>query len=117
MVRFLFSFTRVGIFAILFLHATGCKESRAPVTPSNVYGFDEAELKVKISKAEAGDVEAMNELVGYYWIYKENEQERGLYWLKRAAIAGDADARKSFFDYCEEHISTSTDVCEKLLKE
>jgi hypothetical protein len=72
-------------------------------SPSNSYALDSEQLQKAISKAEAGDVEAMNALVDYYWIYRDDGQEQGLLWLKRAADAGDFDAKKAFLAYCKEH--------------
>jgi hypothetical protein len=116
MFKFLSSSSKACIIIILFSCVVGCEKTEV-ITPSNTYALDEAQLKAKISMAESGNIEAMNQLVSYYWIHQENGKERGLYWLKRSAVAGDQNARKSFFDYCEEHISKSIEVCEKSLNE
>lgn len=79
-------------------------------SPGNSYALDPAELRTAISKAEAGDVDAMKTLVDYYWVYRDDGEEEGLKWLKRAADAGDAEAKKALLGYCQQHRSESARV-------
>ena len=83
---------------------TGCDRREAP-SPSNSYALDPGQLRATTAKAEAGDVEAMNRLVDYYWIYRDDGEAAGLYWQKRAADAGDGDAWKAMRDYCSQHLA------------
>jgi len=89
--------------AVSFM-APGCGGKNEP-SPSNSYALDSSQLRATISKAEAGDIDAMNLLVDYYWIYRDDSEKEGLRWLQRAASAGDIEAKKSLVEYCDQHPS------------
>lgn len=87
--------------AVLLLVASiaGCNkvDENAP-SPSNSYGLSEAEVKELTARADKGDVEAMNRLSLYYWIYQDDGKQ-GMQWTERAAEAGDTSARETVLEH------------------
>lgn len=94
---------------MLIACSTGCetrlgnttKEPPAP-SPSNTYALTEKQLDALQTAGHHGDVGSMNRLALYYLVYDENE-EKGLYWMERAADAGDLNAQKYLLGHYAEH--------------
>ncbi|MBP5980322.1 MAG: sel1 repeat family protein [Halomonas sp.] len=62
------------------------------VCPENGDDWPQAALELTLSKAEAGDADAMGALYDIYYYVEEPDEDEALKWLHRAAEAGNANA-------------------------